>query len=370
MSQPHVPPVLGKRDGLRQSAFMPSVSHSSPPAEQDAAPEIPKGLSVVVPVYNSAASLGRLVGELAHVLPELAARYELILVEDGSRDASWQVILEMSREHEWVHGIRLMRNYGQHNALLCGIRTARFDTTVTMDDDLEHPPDEIRKLLGQLNGQHDVVYGTPENSHRGIWRNMGSLCTRMALGCVMGAHTARKANSFRALRTRLRDAFLEYRSPVVSIDVLLTWGTTRFTAVPVRGDPRATGVSNYTFRKLVIHALTMLTGFSTVPLRLANLMGFLLTGFGLLVLIYVVGRLFIEGTSVPGFPFLASIIAIFSGAQMFALGIIGEYLARIHFRTMEQPTYTVFQEVNGSASPDSCPAPASSEAPAPASTFS
>jgi undecaprenyl-phosphate 4-deoxy-4-formamido-L-arabinose transferase len=157
----------------------------------------------------------------------------------------------------------------------------------------------------------------------------------------MSAETARNVSAFRAFRTQLRDAFASYQNPFVSLDVLLTWGTTRFTAIPVRHDPRRIGSSNYTFRKLATHALSMVTGFSTLPLQLASLIGFAFTLIGLAILIYVVGRYLIQGGSVPGFPFLASIIAIFSGAQLFALGIIGEYLARMHLRLMERPAYTV-----------------------------
>jgi undecaprenyl-phosphate 4-deoxy-4-formamido-L-arabinose transferase len=141
------------------------------------------------------------------------------------------------------------------------------------------------------------------------------------------------------------EAFANYQSPFVSIDVLLTWGTTRFAAVPVRHDPRRIGKSNYTFRKLVTHALNMMTGFSVLPLQLASLMGFGFALFGLLMLVYVLGRYLIQGGSVPGFPFLASAIAIFSGAQLLVLGIIGEYLARMHFRMMEKPTYVIRQRV-------------------------
>jgi undecaprenyl-phosphate 4-deoxy-4-formamido-L-arabinose transferase len=157
----------------------------------------------------------------------------------------------------------------------------------------------------------------------------------------MGAETARKVSAFRAFRSEVRHAFANYDGPFVSIDVLLTWGTARFATVPVRHDSRRIGTSNYTCRKLVTHALNMMTGFSVLPLQLASLLGFGFTLFGLLVLVYVMGRYLIEGGSVPGFPFLASIIAIFSGAQLFALGIIGEYLARMHFRMMETPAYTV-----------------------------
>jgi len=296
-------------------------------------------LSVVVPVYNSEASLPELAARLATVLDRCASAYELILVNDGSRDGSGQVIEGLASRHDWIRGIDLMRNYGQHNALLCGIRAARHDITVTLDDDLQNPPEEIPKLLAKLGEGFDVVYGTPETRQHGLFRSLASGITRVALQSSMGAETARHASAFRAFRTCLRDAFASYRSPFVSIDVLLTWGTGRFAAVTVDHRPRHEGQSNYTFRKLVVHALDMMTGFSTLPLQIASLTGFFFTLFGLMVLAYVLGRYALEGGSVPGFPFLASVIAIFSGAQLFALGIIGEYLARMHFRMMEKPTY-------------------------------
>jgi glycosyltransferase involved in cell wall biosynthesis len=298
-------------------------------------------VSVVVPVYNSEESLPLLVERLIQVLAPGSELGELILVNDESSDRSWQVVEQLARTYSWIHGINLMRNYGQHNALLCGIRVAKHPVVVTIDDDLQTPPEEIPRLLAKLAEGYDVVYGTPRKQTHGILRDMASWFTKLALQAAMGAPTARSVSAFRVFRTYLRDAFANYSGPHVSIDVLLTWGTRRFAAVPVRNDERTIGVSNYTVRKLVRHAMNMMTGFSTLPLQLASLIGFVFTFFGIIVLLYVLGRYFIQGGSVPGFPFLASAIAIFSGAQLFALGIIGEYLARMHFRMMDRPTYAV-----------------------------
>ncbi len=157
----------------------------------------------------------------------------------------------------------------------------------------------------------------------------------------MGVENARMVSAFRAFRTQLRTAFERYQSPFVILDVLLAWGTTRFSSIPVQHEPRHSGASNYTFSMLLIHAANMVTGFTVLPLQLASLLGFGFAVFGVLVLFYVIGRYLIQGGSVPGFPFLASIVAIFSGVQLFALGIIGEYLARMHFRIMEKPTYVI-----------------------------
>jgi undecaprenyl-phosphate 4-deoxy-4-formamido-L-arabinose transferase len=302
-------------------------------------------ISVVVPVYNSELTLPELVKRLQPVLTGVAREYELVLVNDGSRDQSWRVIQQLTAEHDWVRGINLMRNYGQHNALLCGIRAARFDTLVTMDDDLQHPPEEIHKLMAKLDEGFEVVYGYPEHQQHGLLRDIASGLTKLALQRSMGAETARHVSAFRAFRTQARNAFANYHSPFISIDVVLTWATTRFVAIQVRHDPRQTGVSNYTFSMLFRHAMNMMTGFSVLPLQLANLMGFLCTAFGGIILVFVIGRFLFYGTSVQGFTFLASIIVIFSGAQLLALGIIGEYLARMHFRMMERPTYTVREEI-------------------------
>jgi len=308
-------------------------------------------LSIVIPVFNSEAILPELMERLVQILPGLCQNFEIILVNDGSRDGSWQVIQHLCTEVPRLRGINLMRNYGQHNALLFGIRTARHDIIVTMDDDLQHPPEEIHRLLEKLAEGYDVVYGTPFKDQHGFWRDLASRFTKLTLQNTMGADVARHVSAFRAFRTKIRDAFTNYQTPYVSIDVLLTWGTARFAAIPVRHDPRRAGVSNYTFLKLMRHAINMTTGFSTLPLRFASVLGFFFTLFGIGVLIYVVGRYLIQGGSPAGFPFLASTIAIFAGAQLFALGIIGEYLARMYFHTMNRPTYMVDQEVVSSVFP-------------------
>lgn len=307
-------------------------------------------VSVVVPVYNSEGSLPMLVAKLSQVLTPESELGELILVNDGSRDRSWAVIQQLAAQHRWIRGFNLMRNFGQHNAVLCGIRAARFDVIVTMDDDLQTPAEEVPRLLAELRPGRDVVYGTPQQQSHGLLRNLASTITKLTLQGAMGADTARKISPFRVFRTHLRDAFANYGGPFVSIDVLLTWGTSAFTSIPVKHEPRTIGVSNYTMRKLIAHAMNMMTGFSTLPLQVASIVGFAFTLFGVAVLIYVIGRYLIHGAVVPGFAFLASVVAIFSGAQLFALGIIGEYLARMHFRMMDRPPYAVLEQTKHAGS--------------------
>ncbi len=297
-------------------------------------------LSVVIPVYKGQASLPELVERLDRALPQAAQEFEGILVNDGSPDESWKVIQELAGRYAWVRGIDLMRNYGQHNATLCGVREARYEVTVTLDDDLQHPPEEIQSLLAKMDEGYDVVYGIPRQRPHSWWRNAFSSFTKRTLARVMGIKTVRDIGSFRAFRTELRRSFENFNSPDLILDVLFSWGTDRFAAVAVDEVPRRAGASSYTFGKLAHMALLVLTGFSTAPLRLASIIGFIFTLFGAAAFFYVVIVYFTAG-SIPGFPFLASIISLFSGAQLFALGIIGEYLARIFDRTAARPCYTV-----------------------------
>jgi undecaprenyl-phosphate 4-deoxy-4-formamido-L-arabinose transferase len=309
-----------------------------------------RSISVVVGVYNAAASLRLLLDGLDASLRRMAVPFEVVLVNDGSRDDSWSVIETEAAMRPWLRGIDLSRNFGQHNALLCGIRAARHDVVVTIDDDLQNPPEEIPRLLERLAEGYDAVYGAPAHERHGFLRGRAAAITKLALRRAMGWDTARHVSAFRAFRTYLREAFSGYGSPFVSVDVLLTWGTTRFSHVTVRHDERAAGDSNYTLGKLVIHALNMVTGFTTLPLQIASVLGFAFAAFGLGVLAYVLVGFLVRGGSVPGFPFLASVIAIFSGVQLFALGIIGEYLARMHQRSMDRPPYLV-RDACGPAAP-------------------
>ena len=269
-------------------------------------------ISVVVPVYNGAATLS----ELVHRVDESLAgrRFELVLVNDGSGDDSWERIEALARDRDHVRGLDLMRNYGQHNALLAGIRAARGSAVVTIDDDLQNPPEEIPKLLDRLAEDGvDVVYGSAAEQHYGFWRGLGTRLSKLALRVAIGSDVAPRVSAFRAFRTDLRQAFAGFEAPYVSIDVLLNWGASRYAFVDVEHRARDVGRSSYSFGRLATHALNVLTGFSTRPLRWASLLGLAFTLFGVAILVLVVVRSLVE-ESVPGFPFLASVIAIFSGA--------------------------------------------------------
>ncbi len=297
-------------------------------------------ISIVIPVYNGDRTIRPLVERLSTALPPIASQFEVILVNDDSPDQSWEAICALNEKYPFVRGIHLMRNYGQHNATLCGVRAAAYPVIVTMDDDLQHPPEEIHKLIEKLAEGYDVVYGYPNKMPHSFVRNFFSRATKRTLAFVMGVKTVKEISAFRAFRTDLRNAFENYQNAGVILDALLSWGTTRFTSVLVDEAPRTIGESNYNFIKLVREAFLVLTGYSTAPLKLASYLGFGATIFGVISFLYVIISYFVRG-SIDGFTFLASTILIFSGVQLFTLGIFGEYLARIFDRSMEQPTYVI-----------------------------
>jgi glycosyltransferase involved in cell wall biosynthesis len=308
---------------------------------------IPK-LSVVIPVYNSATMLGTLIERLTTVLERRGGDYEVLLVNDGSGDSSWSRIAQLCTQDPHLRGLNLMRNYGQHNATLAGVRAARGEVVITLDDDLQNPPEEIPKLLAKLAEGSDVVYGTPIEGHRGFWRDVVTWLTKRALRAAIGSDIAMKTGGFRAFRAELREGFAAFEGPNPNLDVLLSWSTSKYAAVPVAHHVRMEGQSGYTLGSLITHALNVLTGFSTRPLRAATLIGIATMVFGLGVLAYVLGYYIVNSGDVPGFPFLASIIAIFAGAQLLSLGMIGEYLARMHTKIMDRPTYAIRDEITES----------------------
>lgn len=307
-------------------------------------PTAAEPVSVVVPVYRSVDTLPLLVARVHATLS--GRRHEIVLVDDGSPAETWEMIATLAANDPRVVGVRFGRNAGQHSALLAGVRAARHPLIVTIDDDLQNPPEHIPTLLHALTDDLDVVYGAPEKVAQRGWRRLSSAAIRTLMASALGAENAARMTSFRAFRTRLRDGFQADLGPSVSLDALLSWSTSRFGSVTVPHHERAEGASNYTFRRLMRFALDVATGYSAVPLQIAMALGLFTALFGFGVLVYVIGRALTTSHGVPGFPFLASIIAVFSGVQLITIGIIGEYLARMHFRIMRKPSYVIAERTD------------------------
>ena len=299
------------------------------------------GLSIVVPVYRGETTLRALAARVEQTLASGTLPFELLFVNDASPDGSAAVIQSLAAEKPWIRGLHLMRNFGQHNAILAGVREARYDRIVTLDDDLQHPPEAIPPLLAKLDEGFDVVYGTPIKEYHGAFRDLASVATKTLLKHILGITVAREVASFRAFRTELRDAFADYHSPAVFIDVLLTWATNSFASVPTKHEGNAGCTSSYTFSKLLFHAINMVTSFSTLPLRIASLLGVATVLFGTALLAFILIQWMLGGIPVRGFTLMFSMLVIFSGVQLLSLGILGEYLARMYLRSMGRPPYVL-----------------------------
>lgn len=300
-------------------------------------------VSVVTPCYRSEATIGTLVAQLHQELAALCADYEVILVVDGSPDSTAEIAQGLAAaDPDHVRAVVLRRNYGQHNALMAGISRAQMPLVVTMDDDLQHRPDQIAALVAPLvqDPLLDLVYGVPEVEEHGLARSAASRMVKAGLA-ASGVENAKQVSAFRAFRRELREGWEDVDDPFVSLDVVLSWATTQVRAVPVQMDQRETGRSAYTFGKLMRHTWNMVTGYGTLPLRLVTWIGLLLSllGFGALVL--VLAAYFSGAVEVAGFTTTIALIALFNGAILLSLGIVGEYLGRLHFRSMRRPAYLV-----------------------------
>lgn len=297
-------------------------------------------VSVVIPCYRSPESLPEQVARVRAVIAADGHEGEVILVVDGSPDDTAERARALAGPG--VRVIELLRNYGQHNALVAGIRSASGDVIVTMDDDLQHVPEEIPALIAPLldDPSIDLIYGVPLAEEHGASRSFASRLVKSSLA-ASGVANARLVGAFRAFRAVVGRAVATTTDPNVNLDVALSWATNRVGSAEVRMDKRSSGKSGYRLSSLLSHALNMVTGYGVLPLKLASWAGFLFAVVALALFVNVVVRFAIGETTVAGFTTLAAMIALFSSAQMFAIGIIGEYLGRQHFRSMQKPVYLV-----------------------------
>lgn len=299
-------------------------------------------LSVVIPVYNSEATLRPLVARLLPVLNGMGLSYEILFVDDGSSDGSWKVLSELrSVSPEQIVTIQLMRNFGQHNALMCGFRHAQGRFVVTLDDDLQNPPEEIRRLLDAIQTTGlDLVYGCPElKQQRGLRAVASWLVNRLFFRIVFNSPA--RVGSFRILRRELLEAVFSYNLNFTYVDGLFAWNTQRIGQAAVEHHPRATGQSGYSLSKLVVLALNLFTNFSLIPLQVVSLIGLCTAGMGMLLGSFFVIQYFLANIVVPGYASIITSVLLLGGLQLLSLGIMGEYLGRLHLNVNRKPQYVI-----------------------------
>lgn len=304
-------------------------------------------VSVVVPVYGGTAALAELCERLHASLSEAGLSYELILVDDRGQVEAWPTIRALADANPQVTGLRLSRNFGQHAATICGIEQARGKWVITMDDDLEHPPEAIPSLLHACGEEHPLVYGVfARRTHAG-YRNLSSEVMRRTLKRAF-PDLNEDYSSFRAMHATLARQLPGFGLSKPYIDGMLSWLTSSVLTVEVAHGARRHGESTYTLRKLLSHAVNIFVTFSHLPLRIASYGGAALAFASFLYLIYVIVAYLNGSVTNPGYTSLMSVILFACGIQLLILGVLGEYVGRLMGAANRKPVYLVEARTNAS----------------------
>lgn len=296
-------------------------------------------------MYRSAATLPQLLERISTV-GNVLGDWEVVCVDDASPDSSWEVLTTLSAIYKELRCIQLMRNFGQHNALMCGFRHADGEIIITLDDDLQHEPESVPKLIECLKQREaDLVYGVYDTKKHAGGRNLGSWLVNRFYRVIFKMPIT--VTSFRAMRRELVDAILRYDLNFTYIDGLLAWNTRRIEMVTVPHHERVDGKSGYTLNKLFGLAMNVFTNFSLLPLQIVSFAGIFaaMTGIGLGV-VYLFASIFSK-INVPGYASIIIAVLVLGGLQLLSLGVIGEYLGRLHLNVNRKPQYTIRTVADG-----------------------
>lgn len=299
---------------------------------------------MVIPCYGSGTWLPDLVHEISKTLA--GTSHEIILVNDHSPDVeTWQAICRLADELPSVVGVDLAKNAGQFAALMCGLTEARGERVITMDDDMQHPPSEISKLIEALDEDTDVVIGKYEEKQHGRLRNLGTMVMDRIFSNTYGKPRDLKMGSFRILRRNVVDTMLSFGTVRPVPGALILQSTARIKNVSVEHRDRPVGKSGYSLRKLIGSTLDNIVNASTGPLRLISGLGLLSAGMAAVAMTFYLSRALITDSAVPGFSTLVLLVSFFGGATLLAIGVLGEYVVRLVIEAGEPPVYAVRQRV-------------------------
>lgn len=303
--------------------------------------------SVVIPVFNSAALVGQTIDRVVEFFTRAQLRYELVLVNDGSRDGSWEICKRKAQMNQHIVALNLLRNYGQHNANLAGFREASGDYIVTMDDDLQNPPEEITHLIGEAMKGRDVVFGKFERKQAAGYRALGSKAISMINRRIFGQSGDLAVSNFRIIRRDVVDRICASRTayPYITGQALL-YSSNR-AHVPVRHEPRREGASTYSFVRILRLVMTILFSYSSFPLRLAAFGGFMVSGLAFVLGLVYLGQGAVNGTRVEGWTTLVVLLAFFNGVTIALLSMLGEYIVRTLNAVSAHEPYHVVERVRG-----------------------
>ena len=297
-------------------------------------------LSIVVPVYNGALSVPVLVRALSHLT--VPGGIEIVLVNDCSPDNSLEVCRGLCRRDEVaLTVVNLARNFGEHNAVMAGLRYAHGAHVITMDDDLQNPPEEVVRLWHHAkDNDYDVVYSYYAVKKHSSWRNLGSCLTNWCADHLLDKPKGLYLSTFRCMNAFTVKAVLEHTGPFPYIDGLIMQVTQNIGRMEVAHSPRETGESNYTLRKLVRLFLSMFLNFSVIPLRMATLIGTCMAALGVAGFLIVLVEAFSVGTP-AGWASLMAATLLLAGVQLMMLGLLGEYIGRVFLTINRKPQFVV-----------------------------
>ncbi|MBO9679021.1 MAG: glycosyltransferase family 2 protein [Acidovorax sp.] len=300
-------------------------------------------LSIVVPVYRSEPILPLLVEKVQQEIGQLGLPhgFELILVNDASPDQSWKVIRELAARYSFVRGLSLRRNFGQHNATMAGLHQARGSMVVVMDDDLQHPPEAIPRMLAALEEGYDVCYTHYNNRQHALWKKLGSAFNDWAARHLLGKPRGLYLSSFKAMRSEVVAEIIRYDGPFAYVDGLILDVTRNIHAVGINHQARHEGEGNYNLRRSVSLWLKMATSFSILPLRIASYAGFLLSAVSLLMIVYVMVQKWMYPETPAGWSSLIATVLLIGGVQTLSIGMLGEYLGRTYLKLNHKPQFVV-----------------------------
>lgn len=298
-------------------------------------------VSIVIPVYRSETILPHLVARIREVFATMRWKYELILVNDASPDDSWRVTRELAVDNAFVRGVCLTRNVGQHNATMAGLHEAKGEVVIVMDDDLQHPPEALSGLIEAILGGADVCYTRYANRQHGIWKKIGSWFNDRIATILLKKPPGLYLSSFKALHRRIAEQVIQYDGPYAYIDGLILDITRRIEVVTIEHQARFDGKGNYNLRRSISLWLKMATSFSIFPLRVATVLGMLLTGLSVVGILVVIVRKLMHPEMAAGWASLIVTTLLVGGIQTFSLGIVGEYLGRAYLKINKKPQFVI-----------------------------
>ena len=300
-------------------------------------------LSIIIPVYNSENILKELVNQITNEIQKInnVSAYEIILVNDKSVDGSWQIIEKICHENKYVAGIDLMKNVGQHNALIAGIKSSNFDYVITMDDDLQHSPKFIEKIILKLNEGYDVCYTKYVNNKYSFFKKLGSIANDKIANIVLQKPKNIYLSSFKGINKNVANEIKKFSGPYVYLDGIILDITRNIGTVDIDHEDRLDGKSNYNLNKLFSLWIKVFTNSSIYPLRIASMSGFIITLIATILALLIITNKLLNPEIQQGWTSIVVIILFFSGVQLLALGIIGEYLGRIFLNLNQKAQFTI-----------------------------